>query len=368
MFSHNGKISARQVRLLLILQMFSTFMLILPRVAAYIAEQDGYLLPITGFIFGSIYLITITALTNRFKGETIVEFAPKIITKPLGIILCIVFLVKIIIGTALELRMFGEMISQVLLPKTPLPVIILTMLFAVVYLIKSGIEAGGRMAEVVIYFVALPFFIIFLIIVGRADYKQLMPFFQATTKQIVRGGYYVSLIFSPLEFMLLLVAFMKKPEKARSTCFIATGIIAALEVIIIVITFAGIGVGESKRNIWPVLTLMRSIQFPGSFIENQEILMMTCWIMSIYMYISGGMYFSMLIISRLFQFKRENISVLPLIPIVYFIAMVPNSLISAYKAFLAFQANFGFWFLLPVPLLLLVVSKIRKVGNPNENS
>lgn len=367
MFSHNGKISTRQVILLLILQMFSTSMLILPRIAAYVAAQDGYILPIIGFLFGSIYIITITALTNRFRGDTIVEFAPKIITKPLGTILCILFLVKIIINTALELRMFGEMISQVLLPKTPLPVIILAMLFAVSYLIKSGIEASGRMGEIVIYFVGLPLLIILLIIVGTGDYKQLMPFFQASAKQLVGGGYYVSLIFSPIELMLLLAAFMKRPEKARKSCFIAAITIAVLEIIIIVTTFAGIGVGESKRHIWPVLTLMQSIQFPGSFIENQEILMMTCWIMSIYMYVSGGLYFAMLISSRLLKFKRENITILPLIPIVYFIAMLPNGLINVYKGFIGFQSQFGIWFLFPVPLILLIIAKLRKVGSNNED-
>lgn len=361
MFTHNGKISVRQVTLLLILQMFNMTTLILPKIATDFVGRNGYILPLVALIFGAIYIYCITGVTKNFPGDTLVEFAPKIVPKFVAYIIIIAFAIRIIITTGLELRMFGEMIAQVMLPKTPVIVIILMMLLATAYLVKSGMEATARMGEILIYFVFIPLAIVFFKILLGADYKQVMPFFQTNLKDIGWGGYYISLSFIPLEFMLMLTGLMQKPEKAKHATFTAIVIIAVLESIIILLTICSIGLGEVSRQIWPVLTLMQSIQNVGSIIQNQEILMMTGWIFSVFMYISSGLYFTSLIGSRSFKFKRENVFVLPLIPIVYFVAVWPKNLIQTYEYYIKFQRYFGIWFLIPVPLLLWLIMKGRGI-------
>lgn len=365
MFTHNGKISVRQVTLLLILQMFNMTTLILPKIATDLVGRNGYLLPIVALIFGYIYVCCIIGLTKNFPGDTLVEFAPKIVPKFVASIIIIAFAIKIIITTGLELRMFGEMIVQIMLPKTPIVVIILTMLLTAAYLVKSGMEATGRMGEILIYFVCIPLGIVFFKILLGTDYKQVMPFFQTNLKQIGWGGYYISLSFMPIEFMLLLTGLMQKPKKAKRATLTAVVIIAVLEALIILLTICSIGLGEVRRQIWPVLTLMQSIQNAGSIIQNQEILMMTGWIFSVFMYISSGLYFTSLIGSRSLKFKRENVFVLPLIPIIYFVAVWPKSLVQTYDYYIAFQRYFGIWFLIPVPLLLWLIMKGRGIKHEN---
>lgn len=361
MYTHNARISVHQAKLMLILQMFNTSILILPRVAARQAGHDGYLLPIVAFFIGAIYIYTLSALTIRFSGETIVEFMPKIVTKPISVIICVLFAIKLIISSGLELRMFSEMISQVLLPRTPIEVIILIMLFAIAYLIKSGIEATGRMAEVLIYFVFIPLIVVLSLVVVKTDYKQVMPFFTAQPVEALKGAYYTSLTFLPLEFLLMLGAMLKKPKKIKRIAFWAIGIIAVIETIVIVLTFTGVGVIETTRQIWPVITLMENIQLPGSFVENQEILMMSWWVLSIYMYVGGGIYFASQIFSELMHFERENVTVLPLLPVVFLVAIFPGSLVESYKYFIAFQGKYGIWFLFIIPLFLLLIAKVRRV-------
>ncbi|OON98904.1 MAG: hypothetical protein ATN35_03165 [Epulopiscium sp. Nele67-Bin004] len=365
MYTHNARISIHQFRILLILQMFNMSILMLPRMVANMVGQDGYWLPFLGFIVGTVYIFAITGLTNRFRGKSFVEYSQIILSKPLGIILSALFLVKIVITTGFELRLFAEMISRVLLPNTPLEMIILLMLFSVYYLVKSGVESTGRMAEILAIFVFVPFVIVMLLIMFKADYEQLLPMFRWETAEALKGGFSVSVTFMPLEFVLVLGAFVTRPKQVRHSCFFAITVITIIEVIIIILTFTGIGTIESSRELWPVLTLMESIQMPGSFFENQSILMMAWWIMSIFMYISGGMYVSSLIASHIFSFKRENVTVLPLIPIVFLVAMAPDSLVTAYQYFADFQQAHGIWFLLVVPLVLWAIAILRKVGDTN---
>lgn len=356
MFTHNGRVSVRQVEIFLILQMLNTTILFLPKIAGDYVERNGYILPLLASILGVIYVFCIEGITKRFPKDTLVEFLPKIVPDFVAYIIIILFAVKILIITSLEARMLGEMISQVLLPKTPIQVIILVMLLSVAYLVKSGVEAIGRMGEVLIYFIAVSLVLVFLLVVPHGEYMQLMPFFQTNLRGIGVGTFVVSLIFMPLEIMLMLAGLMKETDKVRRAMLVPVIIVGIASAIIVLLTYVGVGFNETQRQVWPVLTLMQSMSLSGTMVENQEILMMTGWTFSIFIYLSSGVYFTSLIGSRSFKYKRENIFVLPLIPIAYFIAMIPENLVMAYDYYNKFQYYFGIWFILPVPLILAIYS------------
>lgn len=360
MFTHNGRVSVRQVEIFLILQMLNTTILFLPKIAGDYIGRNGYILPLLAIILGVIYIFCIEGITKQFPRDTLVEFLPKIVPKFIAYIIIILFVIKIAIITGLEARMLGEMISQVLLPKTPVQLIILVMLLTVAYLVKSGIEAIGRMGEVLIYFIAVPLILVFLLVVPHGEYMQLMPFFQTNLRGIGVGTFVVSLIFMPLEIMLMLAGLMKETKKVRRAMLVAVITIGIASAIIVLLTYVGVGFNETQRQVWPVLTLMQSMSLNGSMVENQEILMMTGWIFSIFIYLSSGIYFTSLIGSRSFKYKRENIFVLPLVPIIYFIAMVPENLVAVYDYYNKFQYYFGIWFILPIPLILALIAKGRR--------
>lgn len=324
--------------------------------------QDGWLVPILGLGVGYIYVFIITGLTMRFPNKTIAEFAPTIVGSILGNTIVVLFGFKILVTTAFELRLLCEIIKQVLLPKTPTGVIMMVMLFTVGYLVVAGIEAYGRMAELLVFVVFIPLAVVFAFIVAKADYRQLLPVFRSAPWDVAKATYYLSLTFMPLEFMLLFTGFMREPHKAKSSSRWAISWIFIIEVISIMLTYVGIGVMEAKRNFWPILTLVQSIQFPGAFIENQEIAMISCWILSIFVYISAGVYSVSLISGRVLKLKQDNFFVLPFIPIIYILAMLPSSFGQVYRWNHVFRVYTGALFLLPIPLILLMVAKIRKRG------
>ena len=362
MYTHNAKISIRQVKLLLTLQMFNMSVLILPRVTAKLTGHDGYFVPLLALVAGLVYVTVISKLLARFPGEGLDGISTQVVGKALGYIIVLLYVLKLIISAGLEVRLFAEMIAQVLLPKTPLAVIILLLLATVYYLIKSGLEATGRMAEILAYFVFIPLVFVLIVIAVRADYGQLLPLFQAKATSFGLGGYYVSMTFMPLEFMLMIGALTAKPNRVKEACTFSVVFISILEVVIIALSYAGVGMDECARQIWPVLTLMQSVQLPGSFLENQEILMMAWWVMSVYMYVSGGIYVASLTLSRLAKFNRQNVTVIPILPLVYVVALLPTGLGESYAYLTKFSGLVGGVFLLIIPLFLLVVAKLRKVG------
>lgn len=363
MFSHNGKISTRQVTILLILQMFNMNMLIMPRVSTNYLARNGYVASIIAIILGIFYVFVVTALTTRFSGSTFVEITHTLLPQWLARTLVLLLAIKLIISVGLELRLFGEMISQIMLPKTPISMILIVLILCAAYLVKSGVESTARMSEILIIFIGVPLIIALLILIFHSDYGEVLPFFRVQPSEVGIGTVLTSVMFVPIEILLILTGLMKTPSMSRKAGNRAVIIIGVLQTIITLLCITQNGVKETQSQIWPVIVLMKSIGTKDSIVENQEALMLIVWIFSVYMYVSMSIYLIGLLGSRSCRFKRENVFVLPLIPIILFVALYPNDLGMVYNYYLKFEYYFGLWFIIPIPLVLLLIAKIRGVGN-----
>lgn len=361
MFTHNGKVSARQVAIILLIEMVNIGFLVLPAIAATYAGRSGYMLPLLAIPIGFIYLWVIIGLMERFQGATLNEISEQLLGRTLTAFLIILFAVKLTFGAAIELRLFSEVINQVMLPRTPLEIVILVMLLSAGYLSKSGVEAVVRMGEIMAYFIFIPLFLILLSIGLRTDYSQVLPLTETVPVALWEGAGVTSLYFMPLEILLVMVGLMRKPEKAFKAGGTAIVIAGLLESIIVLFTLCTIGIDETKQQMWPVVIAMKTVGAYGATLEKQEVLMLVLWVFTIFMYISTNLCLSSILISRYLNYKRENLWVLPLIVCMFLVAAWPGSLGEMYDTYLGFKYDFALWFLLIIPLLLWVIAKVRRI-------
>lgn len=361
MFSHNGRISARQVTILLLIDLLNMGILILPRICTLYGGRNGYLLPILAIPLGILYLYSITRVINHFKGATFYEITRKITTKVGAWVLTCLLVFKLVLGMGLELRLFGELITKVMLPTTPLAVILLLLLLSASYLAKSGLEATARLGEVMAYFIFIPLFIILGILAVQSDYEQVMPLFQIENSRIIEGIGSVSLWFMPIELLFIIGGLMREPKEAFRAGSISIILGGIIEAALVIFTLCAIGPTGTRQQIWPVLTLMRSLGGEQAKIEKQEILMITLWIFSTFVYIGSQLCSTSILLSRFCHYKRENVFVLPLVIIIYFIALWPVGLSTLYGIYLNFRYTLNLWFLLIIPLALWGLLKIRRV-------
>ena len=136
--------------------------------------------------------------------------------------------------------------------------------------------------------------------------------------------------------------------------------------IISLITIARFGKYDIIHQMWPVLEIMDTIDLPGSFIERQDALIMTFWIISIFMMINAGMFFSSLIFKDIVKIGTHTTFICICIPIVYLISFLPNNITMVYKIMNIFYITFGLFYIFILPLVLYVIAKVR--GLKYENS
>ena len=366
MFSENDRISIRQMQILLVLTLFSSVSLILPRITSEYANQNGWMLIIGGAVLTCIYTVIITFLGKMFPGQTIVEYSKVILTKPIGIILCLILVIQVVLFAGFELRIFGELVKQVLLYRTPIEMIMIVMLFTIVYLTRRGYEERGRFAEIVIFISLIPILSVLLTSLPDIEAHNLAPFFTVKYKEFFSGSYFVSIMMVGIEVLYIGIAYLKNPEKVTRAAISAIIFVTIINLLIFFVTIGIFGAEETKRQIWPLMTIMQVVELPGAFIHRQDALMMSFWILITYALLSNYIFFASILNSRLMKTKKTDWVNMLILPFVYVVALIPDNVPETFMMIKVLINYMSIIFLLPIPLIMLGVAKIRRLGEQNE--
>lgn len=360
MFAENNFITIRQLKLLLILDIFGMGITILPQKAVQYGGQNGWILILIGLIFSLICLFFINKVASIYPDDNFVDYTCKIVGKPLGVVISLGFILKIIISVAMQVRVFSEILKEIMLFNTPFWVISLSMLVLGAYMASKGYEARGRIAEILIFIVFIPLAFVFFIAVFDIDFSNLKPFFrELSVKEALKGGGYMIFYFSGIEFIFLVYPYIKEKKNIQKASMLAIVIVGLIMTIITVITIARFGKYDIAHQMWSVLEIMDTIDLPGSFIERQDALIMTFWIISIFMMVNAGIFFSSLLFKDVIKKGTHTIYICICIPIIYLISFLPQDIYSVYKILDIFNFTFGTFYILALPIILFLVAKIR---------
>lgn len=364
MFSHNEKISLRQFQMLIILNIFGTSVITLPRTTAELAGQNGWFLIIGATAIMAVYSWWIGKLADRFPNQTFVEFSQTVFTKPIGLLLSYGLLIKLLLGVGLQLRIFCEIMKQTMLMKTPVWVTGLLLLFVANYLVGKGYECRARAGEILLIVMMIPLVIVFIIACFHTDFTNLLPAFTITGTTFVKGSVWTVFAFQGLEMVMLAFPFLEKPKGIKRQLSEATLTIGILFTLTTIITIARFGGSEVTAKLWPVLQIMDTIDIPGSFIERQDVVFLRFLVISVFAAISAGIYFIAFICSRLGKTKHSiNRFAWISLPIILIISCYPSSVEHAYRLFDLLTRYFGLFYFIIVPIALLILSRKQGKGD-----
>lgn len=362
----NNKISLRQLQVLLILDIFGTGITILPRTAAEFSEQDAWLLILFGTLLAIFCIYIMSSLSEMFPNDNFITYTEKLLSRPVAIIITIGFVLKIIFSLSMELKIFCEIINQTILTNTPPEVVCICMLLVGAYGAFKGYETRGRMAEILIYVTLIPIIFVFAIVAFDVDYTNLLPVLKSPKKNLFEGGFFSLFAFSGIEFILLAYPYLNNKKNAKKESIKAILFIGIFMTVITVITLAKFGPYEIKKQMWPVLEIMDTIDFPGSFVERQDALVMIFWIISVFIITNAGLFFSSLLLKDLFNKKFKKAKkihyIFILLPVIFLISLLPKNVTETYKFINKIYLSFGTAYMVIIPLLLFIIAKLKKAG------
>ncbi len=362
MFSLNNKVSVRQLQALLVLNVLGTGIIFLPRKAAELAMQDGWIVIAVTTVFAVALAFLINSVGRMFPGDSFVTYTSRILSRPVSVLISLLFVAKLIIDLSLELRLFCEVVKQTLLAKTPFYIVSALMLAAAAFIASKGYEARARIAELLIILVTFPILFVFGVGLFDIDFSNLMPVCVTPPGRMVWGGFSVLYVFTGLEFCLLFYPYSNRPKATRAGIVKAVIFIGAFLIFITAVTIAKFGPFDVRHQMWPLLEMMDIIDLPGSFIERQDALIMSFWIVSTFAIVNAGLFFSSLILKDVVNKGSHSLYIVICALVAFVMAFIPENIEQIYELQDYMFFTFGLFFLIALPVVLIATARLRGLG------
>jgi spore germination protein len=155
---------------------------------------------------------------------------------------------------------------------------------------------------------------------------------------------------------------MKDPKKAYKPITISVLFITFFFTMIIVFCIAAFGAKSTIKQIWPLVVYIRKISLPGLFIERLDGVILSLWVLTVFTTIVSVFFIVSYSISKVAGTKEQKQYVFPLVIIIYYLALQPSNLAELYEWGNAFFPYAVGAFIYVVPITLLLIAKLRKLG------
>jgi spore germination protein KB len=354
-----GKISAQQMAIMMYPVIVGTGIISVPAVTAKYAKNDLWISPLWASLLGFITVYTAFQLHKLYPRQTIIQYSEHIIGKIPGKILGIIYLVFYLQMNAGGIRIYGDFVTGAILVKTPIFVIISTMVLVCAFAIRGGIEVLARIAQFFIPLYILSIIIIIILLLPELDSQNMFPIIEhglipSMKGAIVPGGWFA-------EFILVsfLFPYLNDVEKGRKW-----GMISVFSVMItfIVTNFLILFLfgGTTGGYLYPLFTASRYINI-ADFLQNFDSVIMAMWVSGNFIKFSVVFYAIVLCTAQLLNLSDYQLIVFPLgfLTILFTFWGLPNKMVESEYSFIVFPV-YSFFVQLIIPLSLLIIAVLRK--------
>jgi Ger(x)C family germination protein len=289
MFSDNDKISARQFKRLMILDIFSTVSVVVPGLAATVGKQDGLLITAAGMAALILYGYILGTFIKNMEGSylTVIENAfGKIVKYLIGFL----YLLKFILNCSLALRLAGEIFYKLLLPESGRSSIVIPLLIVCIYGAWKGIEGRARVIEILFYIAFIPIIVFFIYNLKSMKAAYLFPLYTVGLAEIAKKGYLIFIWTSAVELSLFSAKYLRDKKRAVNGLRKSTLCVGILTVLL----FAGLTVIYGVEGM-----IYQSL-------NNMGMAFILLWFLALFSAVSGYLFYMEDILKDLFHYKKNK--------------------------------------------------------------
>ncbi|MGE6513835.1 GerAB/ArcD/ProY family transporter [Lysinibacillus sphaericus] len=361
-------ISARQFTIIVILFTVGTGILIIPASIALEVKQDAWIVAIISTILSLIIIKFFITLGKKMSTLSFVEATEKILGSFIGKFVSIGFVILTLLSSGELLYFIGNFLQTEVMPETPPVVFAILFNFIILFASYLGLEVFARTLEI-LFPIFLFIFVVFVLFVSpQIDIRHMQPVLEVSTQPFIYSVLHFMGLFSfPLVVLLMIFpSAINEHKSGQKGLYIGTLIGGFILTIFIALSILVLGVTNTSLRIFPSYTLAQRISI-GNFLQRIEIIMAFMWMVTIFVRAFMYFYASLQGLGQILNIKDHRPLILPLGFITVALSQIvhPNIVHSD-------KYNKETWplyisiFAILLPLLLLVVAKLRKINSPED--
>jgi spore germination protein KB len=356
------EISNRQAMLLLIATVLPTSIFSLPMFTVAEAKEDAWISVIIASIVGVIVVLNAVLLGRKFPGKALGEYCEDILGKIPGKLAGLIFIGFFLYLTAMTTREFSEFMITVFLDDMPISILLTSIIFVCALAVFQGLEAIGRLNEVLIILVIGSFLLSLLLATGELQSTRLLPVYANGLIPILKGAIHVAGRMGEVIIIAFLVPYMDRKRLAARTGLTAVFILTALFSLTVIVAISCFGAFETGRLIFPNFMVARNIIFTD-VLERVESIFMLIWVFGAFSKLTICYYVTVLTTSQWLNLTNYHSLVLPIGTVIVGISLLDYLNFSELINFLGkIWSCFALSIELGIPVILLLVAFIRRKG------
>lgn len=261
--------------------------------------------------------------------------------------------------SSVVLRAFGEFAGLLLLPRTPLPVIVGALAAAVAYGGRLPVAALAGVSDVLVWLGLVPAALLLLSAQFGADTLGLLPLFSSGWRGLLAGlgeG-----VFSYLGFEVILFFSAYAADPPSLGRWAAAGVLAAALFYTgaVVVSLGHFSPAFIAQQTWPLLNAVGAVTQPLDFIEQPELLLAALWLFTAFSTVLVAFFAGQLALSAALGLRSRPTLPFFLILPVYAASLMPGDLQST-EQWIGLLARLGLALAVVVPFLLWVTAWFRR--------
>ncbi|MFB5663393.1 endospore germination permease [Alteribacillus sp. HJP-4] len=354
-----GKISAFQMGLMMYPTIVATGILFVQSAIVSIAGRDLWISPIWAAVVGFLAIIAAILLHKWYPGLTIIEYSERILGTFIGKIISFFTMFLYITSTGIMTWQYGEYVVSDFLNRTPLVVIIGSMLMACAFAIFGGIEVLGRLSNIIVPIFILLLFLIVLLLIPEMEFKRMLPLWEEGVQPSIDGAWRLQTWFAEYGLICFLLPYIADQKKVWRWGMLS------LSAVTVTMVFTSLAVllvfGDVTESInAPLMTAARYISI-AEFISHLESIVMAVWILGTFLKIGVFYYVCVLGTAQWLNLKDFRPIILPMGLIIGIFAVTSFS--NSTEASEHFEEAFidTTVYGLVIPVILLLLAWIRKI-------
>ena len=306
-----NKVSPRQLRRMLFIEMFGAGALSVPALACYNGQSGG-----VAVLFYGIFLIIATVVFYILSEKIQEQFSEnaKSYTEILPKSIQSIYFIRFAINVVALFYFFGETIQTVYMPKSSFLFILFPAALLLWYTLNTNLQKRARFLELIFPWIFVSYGIaVFLSFVGIETSIQpgiikevWRDIFSDTAIQSLRNGYILFVCGSPIEFFLFLKPAAKTKQKIKRSIITAAFGVFFCNVLLIFLAVRTLGKTLTTQSAWPVIKMMQLIRMSGGFLERFDILPAIVWVFCMMAVISGYLYYGKKMLEQLLLKKSKE--------------------------------------------------------------
>jgi spore germination protein KB len=331
------------------------------------AGKDAWIVTILSTALGLFAIGVYLLLMYFHPGLTLVEWFPAEFGKWLGTLLAWNYPLLFLYEAGRGLNDVKYLTTSLILVDTPFWAVIILMLVAISFLQFCGIEVLGRVGEIFLpYFLLMILLIIILLFFSDVlKIENLQPVMKDGWPSIWKASFPLGAsqgFAQTLEFAMIWTLVNSSPKNIIKTTFFATLFSSTVIFITVLMILTGLGEFIYKSEIYPMFTLVSKVNI-GDLIKNLDAFAVLLFVMSSFFKISLHLFFAIRGIQLLTKIKDRRKIILPITILSLYLGYSVSSNIQEHLkvAFEVFPFNLWIPFLWILPILLLVVTLIKKL-------